>query len=358
MNVRRTWIGAGVAACVLAGAAGAALANVNWSHESYDQILKRAKAENKYVYIDFFAVWCGPCKMLDAQTYPDPRVSKLLNSMIAVEWDAEKEPWLPLAKQYKVHAYPTLIVLAPDGHEVDRYLGFMPPDDFVPAMEACLQGKGTIATLQAQVDKSPDDRDLLYQLGMKYADAGRSEEATRTLSHALELDPTNATGRTAEILYSLGDANYNDDKYTQAKPYFDRLVSEFADSDWYSEGVQRLAATEFKLGDKDAAVTTYWKLVADKQDDPKALNGFAWFCSQRKIGLDRALPAAQKAADLSGRDPGILDTLAEVYFALGDFDNAIKVETEAAAKDTSDTYLKEQIEKYQKAKAGAGQARS
>ena len=43
------------------------------------------------------------------------------------------------------------------------------------------------------------------------------------------------------------------------------------------------------------------KTLAGKENDAGALNGFAWFCAQRKIGLDKALPVAQKAADLSGR---------------------------------------------------------
>ena len=90
--------------------------------------------------------------------------------------------------------------------------------------------------------------------------------------------------------------------------------------------------------------------MAGKENDANVLNGFAWFCAQRKIGLDKALPVAQKAADLSGRDPGILDTLAEVYFAQGDYDNAIKVEEEASAKNPDDKYMKDQIAKFKKAK--------
>jgi tetratricopeptide (TPR) repeat protein len=87
------------------------------------------------------------------------------------------------------------------------------------------------------------------------------------------------------------------------------------------------------------------------------LNGFAWFCAQRKIGLDKALPAAQKAAELSKRDPGILDTLAEVYFAMGDFDHAIKIGEEALASNPKDTYYNDQVAKFKKAKAEADQAR-
>jgi tetratricopeptide (TPR) repeat protein len=347
----------GIAAAVLCLLAAAAGAGVRWSNESYDQILQRAKRENRYVFIDFYATWCGPCKRLDEVTYPDSKVSDLLNSMIAAKWDAEKDPWIAIAKQYKVSAYPTLILLDPSGKEVDRHLGFLEAKEFVSTIDGYRNGIGTIADLENQLRKKPDDLDLLFKVGMKHADAGRAGDAAAVLSKAMELDPKNKKRRNPGMLYALGEAYYVDERYADAKPYFERLVREYPKSDWNENGLKRLAGTEYKLGNLEAAVATYWKTVEKKQKDAGALNAFAWFCAQRKIGLDRALPAAQKAADLSGRDPGILDTLAEVYFAMGDYDNAIKIEEEAAAKDPQDSYLKEQIEKFKKAKADAGQAK-
>jgi tetratricopeptide (TPR) repeat protein len=336
---------------------GAASAEVQWRHESFDQVLQLAQQDNKFVFIDFFTTWCGPCHKLDKETFPDPSVGKLLNAMLPVEYDAEKGAGLELAKKFKVRAYPTLIVLGPDGKEIDRHLGYMPPAEFVATIEGFTKGVGTTADLQAQLEKDPDNSDLLYRLGMKYADAGRADEATAALSKAIALDPKDAAGRNVEMLYAIGDANYKDDRFAEARTYFDRLVKEYPSSDMVIDAMQRLAAVEYKLGNPDAAVATYWKVVEKKPDDPGTLNGFAWFCSQRKIGLDKALPAAQKAADLSKRDPGILDTLAEVYFAMGDFDNAIEIGEEALASDPKDTYFNDQVAKFKKAKAEADQAR-
>jgi tetratricopeptide (TPR) repeat protein len=337
--------------------ASVAVADVTWSDETYAQVLQRAKQENKYVFIDFYATWCGPCKRLDEVTYPDAKVSGLLNSMVAVKWDAEKEPWLATAKQYKVGAYPTLIVLDPSGKEVDRHLGFLTAEEFVTTIDGYRNGIGTIAALEKELHAKPDDVELMYRVGMKHAQAGRAGDAAAVLTKAMSADPKNEKGRNPEILYALGEAYYVDGQYTDAKPYFDRLVREYPESEMGDAGAKRLAGTEYKLGNKDAAVATYWKVTEKKANDPSALNGFAWFCAQRKIGLDQALDAAKKAADLSGRDPGILDTLAEVYFARGDFDNAIKIEEEAAAKDPKDQYMKDQIEKFKKAKADADQAK-
>jgi len=343
------------AALVLA--AGSVQADVKWNDEPFDQVLARAKQENKYVFIDFYATWCGPCKRLDEKVYPDATVSGLLNSMVSVKYDAEKEPWLPIAKKYKVNKYPTLLVLDPNGQEVDRHIGYLDPEPFVATIEGYRNGIATTAALTAQIKETPDDLDLLYKLGMKHADAGRSVDAATVLGKAMELDPKDTKGRNAEMLYALGEANYTDNRFAEAKPCYEKLVTEYPNSDLKSASYKRLATTQYKLGEKFAAVDTYWKSLEGKEEDPSALNGFAWFCAQRKIGLDRALPAADKAAKLSNRDPGILDTLAEVYLAMGDYGNAIKIGEEAAARDPNDSYLKDQVEKYKKAKVEAEQAR-
>jgi tetratricopeptide (TPR) repeat protein len=346
--VKLTKIAIGIAAFSLLATC-AANAAVKWSDESYEQILARAKQENKYVFIDFYATWCGPCKRMDAKTFTDAKVQDLLNSMIAADWDAEKDPHVDVAKKYKVSAYPTLLVIAPDGNEVDRFLGYMEPADFIKTIDGYRNGVGTIAALEKQLKASPDNVELLYQVGTKHAEAGRSEQAAEPLNKVLKLDPNNAD-RNPEILYSLGEAYYMDGKYADAKPYFNRLVTEYKNSEIAPDGYKRLAGIEYKMGNNDAAVAMMEKTMIGKENDAGALNGFAWFCAQRKIGLDKALPVAQKAADLSGRDPGILDTLAEVYFARGEFDSAVKVEEEALSKNPTDQYTKDQIAKFKKAK--------
>src|SRR5690349_18921000 len=46
----------------------------NWS-----AVLKKAKAENKYIFLDAYATWCGPCKEMDNNIYTDKEVDSNLN---------------------------------------------------------------------------------------------------------------------------------------------------------------------------------------------------------------------------------------------------------------------------------------
>jgi len=331
----------------------AAAAETHWTDASWDAILAQAKEQNKYVFVDFFTTWCGPCKRMDKVTYVDPDVVTFLDTTVPARYDCEKGYGETLAKKYKVLAYPTLMLLDAEGKEIDRHVGYLDPPEFIEVIGNYTRGINTVAFYEKKLAETPNDIELLHTLGQKYTDGVRVDDAVETLEKVMALDPKDEHGWRAEILYNLGEAGYEGQRYDTSKKYFEKVIDQYPDSDWYESALQRLARVEYKLENADGAVANMQKYLDRHPDDPKAMNAFAWFCSQRGIGLDKALPVAQKAADLSGRDPGILDTLAEVYFAMGDFDNAIKVEKEALAKEPDDTYLQDQVKKYEKAKTEA-----
>src|SRR5689334_17909830 len=114
-------------ACSIAAVVRAAEPAVPFRAISFDAASKAAAAENKLVFIDFYTTWCGPCKMLDEQTWTDKKVGQLVGEKaVALKLDAEKEG-VDAAKRYKIDAYPTLLLLKPDGTEVDRLVGFREP---------------------------------------------------------------------------------------------------------------------------------------------------------------------------------------------------------------------------------------
>lgn len=327
---------------------------VSWVDADWDDVLKQAKAENKHIIIDFYTTWCGPCKRMDKVTFVDDGVAAFLNANLSVKYDCEKGFGEELADRYKVVFYPTIVVIGPDGKEIDRALGYLDPEQYMETIKGYTEGIGTVDWYEAKLAESPDDIELLHTLGVKHADALRIEKAEKALKRVLELDPDNERGWRSDIVYQLAEVNYTTDRFDQSKAYFEQLLEEFpSDTTLVDRGLTMLARVEHKMGNSDAAVATYKKYLDHHPEDPSAMNGFAWFCSQRAIGLDLALPVALKAAELSNRDPGILDTLAEVYFAMGDYDNALKIGKEALATDPEDQYFKDQVEKYEKAKSEA-----
>jgi thiol-disulfide isomerase/thioredoxin len=134
-------LGLNIVWCTLAAAAETAVAFRNVSFEAASAA---AKAENKVVLIDFYTTWCEPCKRLDKETWTDASVGQLLGEKaVALKLDAEKEG-KDLARRYKIDAYPTTLILKPDGTEMDRLVGFREPAVFKPEFVAALEGKNSL----------------------------------------------------------------------------------------------------------------------------------------------------------------------------------------------------------------------
>ena len=81
-----------------------------------------ARKENKPLFIDFEATWCGPCKTMDQLVYTADAVVKAAENVISVKVDGDKQP--ELKKQFKVGGYPSMILLTPEGEELKRTSGY------------------------------------------------------------------------------------------------------------------------------------------------------------------------------------------------------------------------------------------
>lgn len=83
------------------------------------------KIKNGVVVVDFFATWCGPCKMLS------PIIDEVENEMSDIEFikiDVDKEE--ELARKFGVMSIPTVIIFK-DGEIKSQNVGFMSKDEII-----------------------------------------------------------------------------------------------------------------------------------------------------------------------------------------------------------------------------------
>ncbi|MBB5438103.1 thiol:disulfide interchange protein [Pedobacter sp. AK017] len=94
--------------------------------------IKQAKASKKYIFVDAYADWCGPCKLLKSSTFADLQVSTFFNShFVNVAIDMEKGGGIALAEDWDIQAYPTLLILDSTGKVVFRSVGFLRPKELL-----------------------------------------------------------------------------------------------------------------------------------------------------------------------------------------------------------------------------------
>src|SRR5438309_344808 len=87
--------------------------------DDWNAALKQAAAQHKYIFVDAYATWCGPCKMLKATTFKNKKAAEFYNkNFINIAIDMEKGVGPQLATQWRMQAYPTLIIFNPKGEPV------------------------------------------------------------------------------------------------------------------------------------------------------------------------------------------------------------------------------------------------
>src|SRR5262249_10876463 len=130
----------------------------------------------KPVLLDFGAVWCVPCKLLDEEM-GKPALADVVAAFAVTRYDAERGEGAKAAARYKVVGFPTLIVVDGAGNELARKTGFDPD-----GTGKWLRRWSAVATSDeaaaAQLAKTPDDVRLLWAMATR-ADARHDDVARR-----------------------------------------------------------------------------------------------------------------------------------------------------------------------------------
>jgi len=99
---------------------------------TWEQALKKAREESKPIFLDVYASWCGPCKLLKKNTFSDKDVGQYFNeNFINVTLDAEKGDGIKVARELNVRAYPSLFILDASGKPTVYYPGYLKPEELI-----------------------------------------------------------------------------------------------------------------------------------------------------------------------------------------------------------------------------------
>jgi thioredoxin-related protein len=125
---------------------------VKWTEGmSWGQIKEKAKQEKKFVFVDVFTTWCGPCKKMDNEVYPNKNVGEIINpKFISVKLQMDKtdndnekvKNWYPVVqqfnRQFNIVGYPSFLFFDPEGKLVHQASGWREVPAFIALVREAL----------------------------------------------------------------------------------------------------------------------------------------------------------------------------------------------------------------------------
>jgi thioredoxin-related protein len=125
---------------------------IQWAEGlSWQEVREKAKRTNKYIFLDCYTTWCGPCKMMDKDVYPTAAVGDFVNDKfisIRVQMDQSEndnafvKSWHKDAeeinKRYLIEGYPTFLFFSPSGAIIHKEIGFRNVEKFITMAQIAL----------------------------------------------------------------------------------------------------------------------------------------------------------------------------------------------------------------------------
>ena len=138
---------------------------------TFAEALAKAKKENKKLMVDCYTLWCGPCRHMAKNVFPDENLGKFMNEhFVCMQLDMEHGEGPERNKTFKVKAYPTFIFFDADGKEMNRFEGMAMQDEFQKRCERILKGETPVSEkdreeVAKKMEQQPEEKDTIIDEG-------------------------------------------------------------------------------------------------------------------------------------------------------------------------------------------------
>ncbi len=376
--------------------------------KSWESILSQAKAAQKYVFVDCYATWCGPCKYMSENVFTIDRVGQFYNEnfiCVKVQLDSTKDDneetksfyadASAINKKYKIQVFPTYLIFSSEGELVHRFVGSMGDTLFMKKGKESLMPSTQYYVIKKKFSKSLSDSAFLrrltisaWSLNEDYSEYAKAYIATQnSMFTKANVDFINKITRsTIDTGFKL--VLNNQGKYDEmigngkANSFIvDIIVNEEFEKIFSVKGDKKLTKTiEERLKKvypkqaKEAiailkvslyselkdwkhyktAISYFMKVYGAKITTSSQLNEFAWNVFDHiddQSTLKEALKWSKKSfSGTNLQDPAVMDTYANLLYKLGRTQEAIDFETKVLklAPDNDKTSYQETIGKMKK----------
>lgn len=329
---------------------------IHFDHNaSWKGILAKARAENKYIFVDCFTTWCGPCKYMSNVVFPMEEVGDFFNDKfinVAMQFDstindaehikARYADAAFISGKYKINGYPTFLFFSPDGELLDRKTGSCAAKEFITIGTNALDPEKQYYT---QIKKyNAGERDLIFLndlalMALAAFDDSLTEEFAKENNAVFnDANKSKLNNRLKQIIFSRelksadGWAKLEKWDNEQWHIYSDKIRKTYP---LFAEDI----LFDFKIrvyqnkNNWDEFNKTVTKYANNKFASSEDLNKCAWLifanCNDKKI-LNEALQWSRRSFTNQERiAPDFIDIYANLLYKLGRKNEAIEWEQKA-----------------------------
>ncbi|MCE3076434.1 thioredoxin family protein [Chryseobacterium gwangjuense] len=358
----------------------------------FKDLVAKAKKEKKLVFIDAYASWCGPCKMMEKNVFVQKSIGDFFNkSFVNARIDMEKGEGREIAVKFGVRSYPTYLFLNGEGELVSQNYGYMEAGMFLlmaQDINSPNNAKGSLKERFAKGEKDPEfliniiklnsssDFEFAKKASERYFEnKNKAEELTKDdigyLLYFLKSteDPNYKVfvSRKSEIIKFLPEKMYSDFDH---QLILSKVVAQSIDEkskkindDYFmktaeplvgkEEAKTKLNQTKLAYYEQNANFPEYEKTALEyykKTDsfEPNELLKAAWIFSEHVKTVSSLKKAAEWAEQSVMRGENSENTyiLAKLYFLTGNKENAknfAEMSRNIAVQNNKDASLAEEL---------------
>ena len=283
--------------------------------------------------------------MLDANTFSNDNVINYIDKhFVPLKINAEDKYGSVLFEQFKGTGYPMLIFFDTYHNELERFYGYYPPSEFQDKLEKILKGENTFPDLLAKYQMGDQSSETMFSLANKYFDRGNDSLASKLYSQII-MHKNVSYNMFHQSKLSLGVIALNDGNLL-----LEEYINKYPNSPLLKDAVNYLLRY-FNQHDLNKEELTYYNLYIEKfSNDPWFLNQFAWRMTELNTNLEVALTKINLSLSLIDNDDQnramLYDTKAEIFWKIGQIDNAIITINKSIEMDPNNEYYKNQKNKF------------
>jgi hypothetical protein len=219
--------------------------------------------------------------------FQDPAVVRALAGHVALKVGPSPDGFA-LARQYKVHSFPTVLLLDPDGRLAWRIRGQLPPMVFADIAQRSISATQEFGRLSAYLKSKPRDVAAAADYAVLACARDRFGDARRALNAAGAVSVKNASPRLAEAWNALGDSLQTTGNPSAAIPLFSRALT----SSGFPLAYARISIASCYLMMRQPKKAVPYLKALERMGPPA--QGYSAAASQMLLSLGRRRPTTSR----------------------------------------------------------------